>query len=87
MAKAKQPFAIELPSDWEDQTTYVFYGPKVDEQQHFLQMIITRHLQAEDIEEVAEDQTEPILRMRRFRAGVIRCGSLCTSGYRVRMRL
>jgi len=53
-------FQVNLPQGWEDQTVYTFRGPEEGGIQHTLTLAVNRHLQHEDIERFAKEQTEPI---------------------------
>ena len=61
MTDVNQRFGFDLPDGWEDGTTYFFFGPQVDDEQHLLQMTINRHLQTDDIEEFAGDYIDPVV--------------------------
>ncbi len=62
MSDDKNRFHFDLPGGWEDQTVYYFRGPKIDEKDHQLMLVIDRHLQQDDIAEFARVRTEPVLK-------------------------
>jgi hypothetical protein len=55
------PFKLDLPRSWDDQTVYYFRGPDIDEKEHQIILTIDRYLQHEDIEDFAREQTDPLL--------------------------
>lgn len=46
-------FKLDLPAGWEDQTVHVFQGPRVDDTDHMLMVMVDRHLQFDDISDFA----------------------------------
>ncbi len=54
------PFDFDLPSEWEDQTVYVFRGPNIGNVEHRLMVTIDRHLQHDNIADFAREKSEPI---------------------------
>lgn len=54
-------FLFDLPKGWEDQTVYIFEGPKEGETEHRLVLYLNRHLQNADLESFARSQTGPIV--------------------------
>ena len=55
------PFDFDLPSDWQDQTVYVFRGPDIGEVEHRLMITVDRYLQHENITDFAHEKTAPIM--------------------------
>ena len=54
-------FKFNLPlGEWEDQTTYIFKGPTVDDLEHYLMMVIDRHLETASLEEYTKERTKLI---------------------------
>ncbi|MCP4550265.1 MAG: DUF1795 domain-containing protein [bacterium] len=54
-------FRFDLPAGWEDQTVYYFRGPRIDERDHQLMLVIDRNLQQTEIGEFARLRTQPIV--------------------------
>jgi hypothetical protein len=61
MAEYENPFKLNLPKGWDDQTVYHFKGPDIDGQSHTLMLTIARRLADEDIEPFARDRINPIV--------------------------
>lgn len=61
MAEHGNPFKLDLPTGWEDQTVYHFNGPNIDGQPHTLMLTIARRLVDSDVESFARDRINPIV--------------------------
>ncbi len=53
-------YKFDLPKDWEDQSVYVFLGPTEDNYEHRLMLAIDRHLQHDNVDKFACQQTSII---------------------------
>lgn len=54
-------FSFDLPQGWEDQTVYIFEGPKEGETEHRLVLYLDRQLQDTDLLSFAHSKTGPIV--------------------------
>ena len=54
-------FNIELPDGWEDQTSYYFRGPEIEDFPHEIIVNVDRHIQTDDIDEYSRDRISPIV--------------------------
>ncbi len=54
-------FLFDLPRGWEDQTVYIFEGPKEGNNEHRLVMYLDRQLQDADLISFARSKISPIV--------------------------
>ncbi len=60
MTMYENPFHLDLPHGWEDQTVYYFRGPDEGGKEHMLTLVLNRNLQYDNVATFAKDYTEPI---------------------------
>ena len=54
-------FNIELPGEWQDQSSYSFRGPEIDGFVHEITVNVDRFLQTDEVEEYAREKISPIV--------------------------